>query len=133
MLDLPDNLIQETGAAVLLREFGYWPSFHDAEIIEVSLKTQGASVLKVRSIFQDRILARDKEVCVVFTFSDIESLELDGFYKQNIILELIVSRPKDLYVIEIDSSVGLSGRICARHLSISHLLSDQLPDQLPKT
>jgi|AGTN01.1.fsa_nt_gi hypothetical protein len=86
------------GAEQLMEWFGYWPDFHDAEVMELHLSRTDASWLKMHAfdmtseINPDGYFVLDKHVVVTFTFHGIQDLELNGFDYQNVILELSISR-----------------------------------------
>ena len=122
--------------------FGYWPAFHDAEILELHLSVAGAAPWVVGSesptlemlvhIFEmtgdvtpEGFFRLAKHTLVRLRFGNIEALQLSDFWYQNCIFELefgieTVSYPRgdrsaegsatDLLVVQIHSSVGLSGK-----------------------
>lgn len=121
MSDLPELVGSITGISTLKRDLGYWPSFHDAEILEVCLSTGGNSELKIRPVLQENLSRIDQGIIIVFEIAEIESLNLSGFYSQNIIMELTISVANNCFRIDIDGSVGLSGQITAKQLSVKVL------------
>jgi len=48
-MTVPTEVEQITGAAELHDWFGYWPDFHDAEIVSLHLNRQGISFLRVHT------------------------------------------------------------------------------------
>jgi hypothetical protein len=76
------------GAAEIVNWFGYWPTFHYAEIVSIELKRAGTSVLKVHTYATSKELdARGyfkthKHAIVSFMLDDICTLELHGFNEQ---------------------------------------------------
>lgn len=123
MNELPEHFDSLSGASELKAELGYWPSFHDAEIIEICIRTQGISEIKVRPVKQEAPKRKTQNVIVVLQIAEIESLNLTGFYSQNIILELRITANRDGFHIDIDGTVGLSGQITAKQISVK-LLAD---------
>ena len=99
-------------AQALTSIFGEWPSFHDAEVISISLKRdfgKGASLeaaihlwqmtseVDLRGYFVSKI-----NTVVVLLFGDIMHDIVEGFNHQNVLSELLIS--------EINSEeVGSSG------------------------
>jgi Immunity protein 50 len=62
-----------TGAQELVSRLGRWPSFHDAEIIQVQLVRDAPSTLTVRLMGPD-----DAGALVTFIFENILDLTLTG-------------------------------------------------------
>jgi len=79
------------GLEELVAWFGYFPSFHDAEVISVSLERAGASRISVHT-FQmtnetdekGRYICR-KHVVVTFVLERIRDLCIEGFNRQNVL------------------------------------------------
>lgn len=127
------------GGPELLAWFGQEPTFHDAEILGLSLNRSGVSELKVHGwintgeISQDRHFVLAKHAVVTFRLEKIMDLQLDGFSAQNVIsgLELgyatdrgrsnCYSLPQDTHDIEIElmPCYGLDGFIRAKKVAVS--------------
>ena len=119
--------------------FGEVPTFHDAEIVSLSLSRSGASELKIHGwIMTDRVDSNDytvldKHAVVTFSFEGIMDLQLDGFSGQNVVAGLILQHatdrgrsgyyamPEDDRDIEIEllPCYGLDGFIRAKKVAIS--------------
>jgi hypothetical protein len=97
------------GHEKLIEIFGHWPSFHDAEIITISLNRSGedkgagpAALIKIH-VFQMSPEKRNDEkefVChchtvVTFRFANIKNLELWDFNNQNVIFSMNISGKQD--------------------------------------
>jgi hypothetical protein len=112
------------GAAELFTWFGYWPSFHDAEIISLALNRSGTSTLRIHtwqmtSQTDERgYYILDKHVLINFQMEEILGLELGDFNLQNVISGLNIRKTDDGYQIEMGPCYGLAGSITARKLSI---------------
>jgi hypothetical protein len=75
--------------------FGHWPSFHDAEVISLSLSRQKADSLGPVLVAEIHVFEMTREVSesghfvcrnhsvVELQFNAVEGLELDGFNHQN--------------------------------------------------
>ena len=127
------------GGDELLAWFGEVPTFHDAEIISLSLSRTGASELNIHGwIMTDGVdpngyIVLDKHAVVTFSFEGIMDLQLDGFSGQNVIAGLILQRatnrgrsgyyamPEDALDVEIEllPCYGLDGFIRAKKIAIS--------------
>lgn len=89
----------------LTRIFGYWPSFHDAEVLEMNLSRGGngadlggdnAPILTARiyvfemtsKVRSDGRFVLRNHTLVMLRFEGVDGLELDGFNHQNALNEL---------------------------------------------
>jgi hypothetical protein len=112
------------GAGDLFAWFGYWPNFHDAEIISLALNRSGASTLRIHTwettsrVDERGYYVLDKHVHVAFQMEDIRSLSLSDFNQQNVIFGLSLRHTEDGFEICLDPCYGLSGSILAQKLSI---------------
>lgn len=95
------NYSSVVGGDELLAWFGQTPTFHDAEIVSLSLNRSGISELKVHGwIMTDEVDPRgyivlDKHAVVTFEFTGIMDLQLDGFSRQNVIAGLVLQEATD--------------------------------------
>lgn len=124
---LPDALRAVEGAQQLHDWFGYWPTFHDAEVICLHLNRKSPSILKVHTWEMTSevdgtghyVLAKDVVVDFVIDISSAdEALELYGFSHQNVIFGLVINKVDSAYKLDIDQCYGLGGSIKADNISI---------------
>ena len=112
------------GAADLHEWFGYWPSFHDAEIIGLHLNREGSSSLRVHTWEMTKELDAKgyyvlaKHVIVEFLLEEITDLSLNGFGHQNVIFGLGVQKTGSGFRLILDECYGLSGSIEAEKMSL---------------
>ncbi len=118
------------GAEAVSAWFGGWPSFHDAELIQLQLNRSGISQLKVhawRTSYQPSDVdaqghfRTDKHAVVTFELAGITDLELRDFSSQNVLAALGVSRDGEIVRVHLSPSYGLGGRIDAREVKVSYL------------
>ena len=114
------------GAESVIEWFGTWPSFHDAEVISISLARSGKSVLRVYPYYPQ------KTATVKFVFEEITDVELSDFSPQNVIFDLNVEVAKDgngdpIFRVILHPCFGLAGRIEAKRLEFA-LEPGQSPD-----
>ena len=117
------------GGQELLDWFGGVPSFHDAEIIDLHLKRQGNSTLRMHtwnmtSKVRNGYFVLEKHAIVQFSVAQIHSLELDEFNHQNVIDGLVLSHvdfggKSKVFELLLEPSYGLAGSICAEEVSVS--------------
>jgi hypothetical protein len=119
------DLQELTGADEVISWFGYMQSFHDAEIVEVSLKRNSTSVLVVHcwhtsnELDEAGCFKRQKDALVSFMFTGVTDLNLDGFNQQNVIFGIELERTADELRLEILPCFGMSGTITAKEISMS--------------
>ena len=112
------------GAAELIAWFGFWPTFHDGEVLSLHLDRAGASHLRVHTwertneLDSRRYYVVRKHVIVTFTVEGITDLELDGFSHQNVLAELTLTQGPDGYSLQLWPCYGISGEIKARSVRI---------------
>ena len=118
------------GSEKLLAVFGRWPSFHDAEVIEIQLSRVRAGSRSNRyegPLLLARVHTWDitndvdstghyvlkNHTLVTLRFSDVRELKLEGFNHQNAIFGLTI-QPKETtnptdskFHIEVDPSFGV--------------------------
>ena len=106
------------GAEKITSWFGGWPTFHDAEVLNLSLDRNGsvltASVftfLVDRSTTDERGYYRRTHNCIVtLSCRDIHDLSITDFNQQNVLRELIIREDDDVEVI-FAGIYGLSARL----------------------
>ncbi len=131
-LTLPQIIDEIAGGSELVAWFdGRVPSFHDAEIVGLSLETlEAVCSLSIRAFRMTSDLdangqfVLDKSVAVVFRMEGVTRLELQDFNTQNVIQGLSISKtPGELFCLELHPCYGMAGIVEAERLRIS-LLSD---------
>ena len=131
------------GSEKLLQTFGYWPSFHDAEIINLHLWR--GNVDPERNLYQFPVLTLDvhhweltKEVDekgymvlqhhtrTTLTFSDVQAVELNGFNHQNAISSLYIKRleraemPSPYFSVEVQAAFGLAASFTCLSVEVTN-------------
>jgi hypothetical protein len=128
------------GGPDLVAWFGHAPSFHDAEIVSLSLHRRAPSMLSIhawnmtKEVDDRGYFVLDKHAVVTFTLEDILDLQLDGFSHQNVVFGLRLRHAPDRpdrrpfywfepspsdYEIELEPCFGLEGRIRCRRVSVA--------------
>jgi hypothetical protein len=103
------------GASALLKWFGEWPSFHDAEVLSVVLDRRGNSCVRIRTwettkeIDSNGFLRMTKHVVVSFFLDDLNDVELAGFSSQNVISGLSVTRSNEGLQLVLYPCYGVAG------------------------
>ena len=121
MLEVTDEV---PGASELVAWFGYWPSFHDAEVLEIALHRRGRSTIRIHTFeMTKQVDSRgqficDKHVIVSFVFEGVTNLHLDEFNHQNVISGLLLKQTTEGYELTLEGCYGVKGEIIADHLHI---------------
>ena len=121
---VPVEIIDIHGASELRDWFGYWPSFHDAEIISLHLNRRGSSSLRVhtwemtKEVDEKGHYVLAKHVVVEFILETVSGLSLNGFNHQNVIFGLEVEKIDSGFRLTLDNCYGLAGSIEAERMSL---------------
>ena len=123
------------GSDLLTGVFGYWPSFHDAEVVRLELRVEpfgnGPDLLAdvhafeiTKDVWPDGYLVLRHHVLVSFRFRGVDQLQLEGWNSQNVLfglrIEDIRSRQLDALKFEVcfDSSSGVGAEFLCRSAEI---------------
>ncbi len=123
-MEFPRELADIEGAKDLFDWFGYWPSFHDGEVIEMQLCRSSFSSIKIhtwettKEVDAQGYNVMTKHVVVGFVFKDISTLSLRGFNNQNVLSGLALEKTDGGFRLILDECYGLAGTIEANEISI---------------
>ncbi len=121
MLEVTDEI---PGAAELIKWFGYWPSFHDAEVLDMRLDRSGCSVVRIHAWeTTDRVDNRGHFICtkhviVSFVLEEITGLDLNDFSSQNVISGLDLIQTAQGYELSLGPCYGLEGTLTAKRIRL---------------
>ncbi|MFO1054396.1 MAG: Imm50 family immunity protein [Planctomycetota bacterium] len=136
------------GSELLTSVFGYWPSFHDAEVVRLELVrvapfAEGPDLLAdihafeiTRDVGPDGYLVLRHHVLVSFRFGGVDQLRLEGWNNQNVLFALriedIRSRQLDVLKFEVrfDSSFGVGADFLCRSVEIQDVRPWELRGQI---
>ena len=101
-----------TDSDILIKAHGRWPTFHDAEVIDIHLQ-RGEAIdpcswphLTARvHVFQEQ--PDSQPVCVTIRFDLIHDLSLTGFDHQNSLYGIRIDRDVSEFAVLFDSAQGL--------------------------
>ncbi len=121
-----------TNAELVVQHFGYWPSFHDAEIKRVTFDANPGyypavtfliAAFEMTKLTDERGYFRQAKQCEIeLRFSGIKEIDFDGFGHQNVILKIEFDEQNDDLTCTIDSSVGLDVFIVAQAAEVVSLI-----------
>jgi hypothetical protein len=114
-VDPPPNI---PGADTVVAHFGYWPTFHDAEVESIFLHRSETSRIVVKAFHMTRpefeIIKRATVTFLLDGIVDGTTL-IEGFNHQNVITGLFVNRSGDGFELALEWCFGVGGKIaCAR-------------------
>jgi Immunity protein 50 len=124
MFEAPDI----PGAAEVIQWFGYWPTFHDAEVLSIKLDRSGTSTLAIRAFETTREVdssghyVQAKHATVTFYFEGfprdqygITNIRIEGFNHQNVLGNAEVKRTAQGYELVLWGCYGVEGSLgCER-------------------
>src|SRR5688572_5856859 len=96
LTDVPSHLESISGFSNVAAWFGGWPSFHDAEILQICLNRVGRSFVRILTwqtegeVDERGFYLQKKHAVVTFLFDDVQDVSLKGFSEQNVISGLKV-------------------------------------------
>jgi hypothetical protein len=113
------------GSEDLVAWFGDWPSFHDAEVLELSFLREGSSSVRIHTwrmtseIDPTGHVVADRHVIVSFWFEEIVNLELVDFSVQNVISGLVCEKSEEGFKVTMSPCFGVAGYIEAKRVSVT--------------
>ena len=113
-----------SGAKTLIDWYGSWPTFHDAEIMELFLNRHGKSWIKIHTWLMTQELEPDgkfvleKHCVVTFDLENVNDIELCAFNQQNVISGLEVEPAEDGIKVILEPCYGLTGYIEAGRIAL---------------
>jgi hypothetical protein len=122
--DQSDASHEIAGAEALIQWFGEWPSFHDAEVLSLTLNRTGRSCVRIhtweatREVDDKGFNVLRKHVQVSFFLDGLKDLELAGFSSQNVIFGLEIRRSEEGLQLVLDPCYGVSGSLTAEAISV---------------
>lgn len=120
----PEWLDDVPGASALLEWFGYWPDFHDSEVLSIHLDRSGSSSIRVHAfdttgeVDEKGFFVTRKHVVVSFMLEEIVTCRLDGFNDQNAMSEIGLVRAEKDFELVLGPSYGVGGAFRAQKIRI---------------
>jgi hypothetical protein len=130
-MEMPSELKVIEGAEKLYEWFGYWPRFHDAEVVSLHLNRRAPSSLIVHTWEMTNEVDKQghyrsvKHVVVEFVIDGITALSINDFSIQNVIFGLSLEKKEAKFHLSLEPCYGLAGTLQAEDISI--LLSPGKP------
>ena len=122
------------GADKVIAWFGRWPSFHDAELLELHLHGVGLSSMKIRAFnMTNRVDAQgcfvsEKHAIVTFVFEGLKELKLDEneLSVPNTILDFTLEHRNEKFLLTFDTCDGFTVAFEASTVAVNLLPSPEI-------
>ena len=104
--------------------FGYWPSFHDAEVLSIHLNRSGESTVAIHTrhrtneVDERGYFITTKHIMVTFIVEGIQTVQLDDFNHQNVIGGLSLEETAAGYRLILHPCFSAEGMLEAKHIRI---------------
>lgn len=100
--------------------FGYWPEFHDAEIIRICCDRNLDTMIPTVGI---KLYVKEKQKhCIIdFEMIGIKEIEIEGFNYQNIVFGIDFGEENGFLTVDINPTFGVSGYISAKRVKVTNL------------
>jgi len=101
------------GSSELIAWFGYWPTFHDAEVLRIELDRSGLSTIRVHAFeATSKVNSQGeygcvKHVVVTFVLEEIKTLQLDSFNRQNVLNGVLLEHTSEGYQLTLSGCYGV--------------------------
>ena len=119
------------GAEEVVAWFGYWPTFHDAEVVSINLDRKSGCRLVINAFRMTSALDEEgKYVCAkhaIVTFvlegfpmdeNGIVNNRIDSFNQQNVLSSLWINRIPEGYEMVLEGCYGVEGKLVASHIAV---------------
>lgn len=105
---------------ILVEYFGYFPTFHDAEVVTVKMDRQGPNI---EIILKDINTKNQSCFCLItLEFKNIVDVNLRDFNHQNVLSSIKFQKEKNCIHSLINTNFGLYGFIRSKNVIISSLI-----------
>jgi len=122
-MTLPSNLIINGNS--LVDKFGYWPDFHDFEILRLKMDRSGPFIAMhiygfrtLKEIDEKGYFKKTNECVITLRFNSISEVVLENFNQQNVLSELTFEERDGLLKTTISTSFGLCGYIMSKTVEV---------------
>ncbi len=119
-MPLPAGLDSIPGAQELYDWFGYWPDFHDAEIVKFSLEAAGPSSLVIHTwemtnrVNEQGYYETTKHAVVNFELNSVVNVSLVDLWEHSILLDFGVDRTEAGFRLSFSAAYGFPEQLSVR-------------------
>jgi hypothetical protein len=124
MVPLPAGFDSINGAQDLYDWFGYWPGFHDAEVLKLRLSIGEPSYLVVHTwemtnkVNDKGFYDLTKHIVVEFALEGLSNVKIGDLWEGSILLDLGFERTEQGFRLDFSAAYGMYGTIEARAVSL---------------
>ena len=118
----PETILREIpGGEDLLDWFGRVPGFHDANMLELNLASNGGSSIRIHTwnttdkTDAQNYFVLDKHVVVTISLDEVSHVALTDFHRPAIIFSLEITKAGEEYQFAWNASYGVEGSLRAKH------------------
>lgn len=126
---------------VVIQRFGYWPSFHDAEVLKVTFEAHPGYRATVTFLIETQEFINELDTrgyykqfnnCQIeLNFTGIHEMNFEDFSHQNVIFDLEFKEDGEFIECSFSSSVGLVASIKAEEAFVLSLVPIELTPEVP--
>jgi hypothetical protein len=110
--------------------FGYWPTFHDSEVLEILLSRQSSprAMLRImafettREVDEQGFFKRIHECIITLEFEDIHEVMIEGFNEQNVLSSVTIQKEGDDHCVVISGLYGVHASLKCAGITVSDVL-----------
>lgn len=108
------------GADAVVAHFGYWPTFHDAEVESIFLHRSETSRIVVKAFHMTVELELIKQATVTFLIDGIVdgTTSIEGFNHQNVLAGLFVNESAEGFELALAWCFGVFGKLSAARVRV---------------
>jgi hypothetical protein len=116
---LPAGLDSIAGAQELYDWFGYWPGFHDAEVLKLRLSIGEPSYLVVHTwemtnkVNEQGFYELTKHIVVEFALEGPSNVNIGNLWERSILFDLGAEKTEQGFRLDFSAAYGMSGTISA--------------------
>lgn len=123
-MSLSSDLESIVGAQRLYDWFGYWPDFHDAEVLKLQFELGGPVALTIHTwemtnrVDSSGFYETTKHVTVDFLLDGVTRIDIQDPWENSILLSLGMKRIDAGFSFDLTAAYGISGEIDAEKVSL---------------
>ncbi len=138
--NLSDAIVRIKNYQAVTSYFGFWPWFHDAEVLRVEMARTDSGPALAMDVHVFHLFSEPDErgshkllkQCVVsFLCRNVDDVELVDFNHQNVIFSLAVDHQGERLCVTLSPCYGLSGRFTCGEMEVVGLKEILKPNQTP--
>ncbi len=109
----------------VIRRFGRWPSFHDAEVLRIEIDRERVTAHitiyafdMLKDVDAQGYYKQSKHCLITLALREIQEIDLRDFNQQNVLSELSVKQSAKDVIVTLYPTYGVRGRINCREIEV---------------